>query len=244
MSGYIDISKEKSSWEFTKKTSNYHFDPKRMDPRYDTVIGLARFEGDWDAEVQRAIERAKPMTWRSRRFGNISDTSPMVEAEEYDIIQGGGDPNVPMWGVTDMKKDMSDCPVLSRIVDIVGLDPAELKAKIHVQFTGESHTLHIDKLAQAFSPDGINYVGDDEHLITRIVVMLQDWEPGHFYQYGNYTYEKWHRGDCHTFLWKDVPHCTANAGLVPRVNLLLTGKITDKTREFYELGRKQPIIYV
>ena len=40
----------KSNWEFTKVTSNYHFDSNIMDPRWDTIHGLGKFEGDWDTE--------------------------------------------------------------------------------------------------------------------------------------------------------------------------------------------------
>jgi hypothetical protein len=39
-------------------------------------------------------------------------------------------------------------------------------------------------------------------------------------------------GDVTTFDWKNVPHCTANAGHVPRATLQITGIKTDKTLRF------------
>jgi hypothetical protein len=42
-------SNMKSSWEETKKRSQYHFDPMAMDSRWDTVIKLGQFQGDWSS---------------------------------------------------------------------------------------------------------------------------------------------------------------------------------------------------
>ncbi len=108
------------------------------------------------------------------------------------------------------------------------------KSRVHVQFPGEVLTLHIDKL------DVYRDVPAED--IMRVVVMLTDWEPGHFYQYGNYTYRGWRAGDIHTFAWRHVPHCTANGSLIPRVSFQTTGIITDRTREFLREAAQQPAI--
>ena len=70
------------------------------------------------------------------------------------------------------------------------------------------------------------------------MVVLKDWVPGHFYQYGNYTYSKWKKGDFHTFAWEHVPHCTANASLEPRPILNIIGGLTDKSREFLAYAKE------
>ena len=77
----------KSNWEFTKVTSNYHFDSNIMDPRWDTIHGLGKFAGDWDNEVDTLIQDAKAISWRTRQFSANTDyyTSPMVKQEEYDL---------------------------------------------------------------------------------------------------------------------------------------------------------------
>jgi hypothetical protein len=211
----------KSNWEFTKVTSNYHFDPNIMDPRWDTIHGLGKFEGDWDNEVNTLIQDAKAISWRTRQFSANADyyTSPMVEQEEYDLKKANMDPDHPMFRIKNLT---SFGPMLSKMVNLFCLE--ETKSKIHVQFPGELLNWHIDKL------DTLKTV-KKENLI-RVMVVLKDWVPGHFYQYGNYTYSKWKKGDFHTFAWEHVPHCTANASLEPRPILNIIGGLTDKSREF------------
>ena len=221
----------KSNWEYTKVTSNYHFNTKVMDPRWDTIHGLGKFEGDWDGEVNTLIKEAKTTNWRSRQFSANKEfyTSPMIEQEEYDLEQANMDPEHPMFRVNEVNQFG---PVLSRMVNMFHLE--ETKSKIHVQFPGEMLNWHIDKL------DTLKTV-KKENLI-RVMVVLADWVPGHFYQYGNYSYEKWNRGDFHTFAWEHVPHCTANASLEPRPILNIIGGLTDKSREFLAHAREQKSI--
>ena len=74
----------------------------------------------------------------------------------------------------------------------------------------------------------------------RILIQLTDWEPGQFWGYGNYQYHMWSAGDVTTFDWLNVPHCTANAGLVPRVTLQITGIQTEQTKEFLRILNSKP----
>ncbi len=55
-----------SNWEYTKSRSRYHFDPTIMDPRWDTVQGIGRFDCDLAPTVARAIEQARPVNWETR----------------------------------------------------------------------------------------------------------------------------------------------------------------------------------
>ena len=68
--------------------------------------------------------------------------------------------------------------------------------------------------------------------IMRVMIALNDWEPGHFWSYGNYQYQQWRAGDVTTFDWQNIPHCTANAGHNPRLTFQLTGVMTEKTTAF------------
>jgi hypothetical protein len=84
--------------------------------------------------------------------------------------------------------------------------------------------LHIDKL-QKWCPE-------DPSKIGRYFVQLTDWQPGQFWEYGNYHWNQWRAGDVSTFDWANMPHSTANAGHYPRVTFQLTGVITEKTKAF------------
>ena len=60
------------------------------------------------------------------------------------------------------------------------------------------------------------------------MVMLNDWEPGHFIQYGNFVHTQYCAGEIYSFDWFNSPHCTANAGRGPRSTLLVTGVATPE----------------
>ena len=107
-----------------------------------------------------------------------------------------------------------------------------IRSKLHIQFTGEVLNMHIDKLYD---------LDADPNNVIRVMVMLQDWEPGQFIMYGNQQYDRWERGDIHTFDWQNTPHATANASNKPRPMLVITGVITDKTRELLQLPIKKKI---
>jgi hypothetical protein len=99
--------------------------------------------------------------------------------------------------------------------------------RIHVQQPGEVWNLHIDKL-QKWNPN-------DWTRVLRVFIQLTDWQPGQFWEYGNYHWNQWRAGDVSTFDWHNIPHSTANAGYHPRVTFQLTGCVTDKTRDFLEI---------
>lgn len=218
-----------SNWDYTRARSLYHFDPAVTDPRWDCIQGLGRFAGDWSQELQRAIDQARPVNWATRKFSQVQEVSPMLKQEEYDLEQAGADPKMTIFRLYDELD-----PVFNKMSDIIGLE--EPKSRIHVQFPGEVLTQHIDKL------DVYRDAAPED--IMRVVVMLTDWEPGHFYQYGNFTYKHWRAGDIHTFAWRHVPHCTANGSLVPRVSFQTTGIVTDRTREFMRQAQHQSAIEI
>ena len=97
-----------------------------------------------------------------------------------------------------------------------------VRSKLHIQFTGEVLNMHIDKLYD---------LDADPKNVIRIMVMLQDWEPGQFIMYGNEQFDRWRAGDIHKFDWPNIPHATANASNKPRPMLVVTGVMTDTTHK-------------
>jgi hypothetical protein len=208
-----------SNWEITKQRSQYHFDTAIMDPRWDTVQQLGHIEPNWQQELADAVAASVPVTWRTRG----RDTDPLKRAsEEYDQEdhdleqQGYGRDYV----VTNLNYDLA--PVFQRIADQFGLEKS--MARIHVQHPGQVWNLHLDKLEK--------WMPADPAQVVRYFVQLTDWQPGHFWSYGNYAWSGWYAGDVSTFDWINVPHATANAGHVPRVTLQITGIKTAATTEF------------
>ena len=205
-----------SNWEDAKARSNYHFNKWHQDS--DCVEHLGKFTGGWQSELQTVINDAKPLNWANRREGTGRENVNVdVEAEENDLKTAGADPKMTIYRGL---KDFSRCPTLQRMTDFFEL--ASTKSKLHVQFTGEVLNMHIDKLYD---------LDADPDNVIRIMVMLQDWEPGQFIMYGNEQFDRWRAGDIHKFDWQNIPHATANASNKPRPMLVITGVMTDKTRE-------------
>jgi hypothetical protein len=213
---------KESNWQIQKSKSSYHFDTTLNDPKYDTVIDLGSFIGDWHTEVEDAISSARPATWRNR--SKSEKPNKLVEAEEYDLEAAGADPNMIF---SHLEYNLA--PVFQKMIDTIGLSNDE--SRVHVQWPGQVFVKHIDKL-EKFNPE-------DPSKVMRIMINLTDWEPGHFMQYGNFNHTRWRIGDIYTFDWRHVPHSSANASLKPRVSLLTTGVVGEKTRQFLTLARSQ-----
>ena len=58
---------------------------------------------------------------------------------------------------------------------------------------------------------------------------------GHIIQFGNTYVHPWKKGDVIWFDWSNIPHSTVNTGPWPRSLAKVTGKITDKYKQFVGL---------
>jgi len=58
--------------------------------------------------------------------------------------------------------------------------------------------------------------------VCRVIMMLEDWKPGHYFELDGVGYVNWKAGDW--FKWRgDVPHAASNIGVEPRYTLQITG---------------------
>jgi len=210
-----------SSWDATYKASTYHFDTSITDPRWDTVVGLGRITPVWQDYLDHIINNSEPATWATRGYKGRGVPPPDKDqiAETYDLERVGVDPEKI---ITHLNWEIP--PVLQQISERFGM--SDTMARIHVQRPGELWNLHIDKL-QKWCPE-------DPGRVLRVMIQLTDWQPGQFWEYGNYHYRGWRAGDVTTFDWQNVPHSTANAGHHPRVTFQLTGVITEQTQKFLQ----------
>ena len=203
-----------SNWEDAKKRSNYHFDNSIVDT--DNIKHIGRFVGNWKEEINNVIHDAKELNWSNRRLSTNRPNND-VEAEENDLIKAGANPKMTIYrGLTDFSK----CPTIQKMIDY--FEFKTVKGKLHVQFTGEMLNMHIDKLYD---------LDEDPNNVLRIMIMLDDYVPGQFLIYGSQYFHNWKSGDIHYFDWKNIPHATANASLYPRPMLVLTGVMSDRTKE-------------
>jgi hypothetical protein len=206
-----------SNWEETKKRSKYHFDNFKLDPQQDKVTSLGKIVSDFKPELTDIIKNAKPATWRTR--GKVGKSRPEEElaSEDYDLEKFGYGKD---YQITHLNWDIPE--KLQRISKLFGLQ--DCMDRIHVQMPGEVWNLHLDKLEK--------WAPTEPWRVIRIQVQLTDWEPGHFWSYGNHMHQFWRAGDVTTFDWQNIPHATANAGHNPRVTFQMTGIVTEQTTDF------------
>lgn len=216
---------EVSNYAFTRSRSVYHFDTKDHDFRFDNVVGLGRFTGDWAAAIETTIERSRPRTaYTANDQFNLG----------YDLARAGADPNISMFNV-----DLELEPVFERMVNLFALD--RMLARVNVQLTGQVCTCHIDKLDKINNGIWSEFDQDDQ---KQIFIMLTDYQQGHFLQMGNRPITHWRAGDFFDFPHRHVPHYTANASFYPRVMIQLTGIATKQTQQFLRQARYQASIPV
>jgi hypothetical protein len=242
-------TKELNWGEEAAALSAYHFDKNRIDPRFDAVIGLGRFSGDWADEVADAVAKATPVSMAIRGNRNQTEYSDSEDRPGYsktsnlngkydyekDYFRSVGF-DYDNYPVVHKTKDFG--PKMRKMIDAFCFADPQWHT-VHVQQPGSVFPWHID-IFHRRKAMGVQ----DQSKILRVVIHLNDWEPGHFYGYGNYQHWGWKAGDFHTFSHADTPHYTANASLTPRVVMLLTGMKTEATEEFLFKARTTPTIEI
>lgn len=211
----------RSSWDETKANSNYHFNPTIVDFPQHVLTYIANIENTWEDDLASIIENSRPATWETRGYKGEGIPGPREDliAEEYDIARVGADPKMVItnlnWNIPESLSEISKKFALKDCMD-----------RIHVQWPGQVWNLHIDKL-QKWNPE-------DPTKVLRLFIQLTDWQPGQFWEYGNFHWNQWKAGDVTTFDWANMPHSTANAGHHPRVTFQMTGIITEETLAFID----------
>lgn len=209
----------KSNWEISRAQSNYHFDSKKIDQPHDVMSYLGHITPTWTHDINDIINDARPATWATRGYKGEGIQAPPEELamEEYDLTRHGMPVDLSIshltWRIPESLQRISDAFALENCMN-----------RIHVQRPGEVWNLHIDKL-QKWDPD-------NPQQVMRIMIQLTDWQPGQFWEYGNYHYNQWNAGDVTTFDWANIPHATANAGFIPRATFQLTGIRTAATLDY------------
>lgn len=58
----------------------------------------------------------------------------------------------------------------------------------------------------------------------RAIVFLEDWKPGHYFEYNHTGFVNWNAGD-YILYSSDVSHAASNIGIAPRFTLQITGTL-------------------
>jgi hypothetical protein len=210
-----------SNWELTKARSQYHFDKEKWNPKWDRVERVGTIPVTWQNDLSEVLQSAQPVTWRTRGRDNdpLKRQDADYDQEDYDLEQQGYGKD---YVITNLTYKLPQ--IFQSITDQFCLE--KCMARVHVQQPGQVWNLHLDKLEK--------WMPEDPTQVVRYFIQLTDWQQGHFWSFGNYTWWGWNAGDITTFDWLNVPHSTANAGHTARATLQITGIKTNKTEEFLQ----------
>jgi hypothetical protein len=233
---YQDADKYESNYEYIKDNfSSYHFDKWKKEEEGEWWHQLGRFELDpsIDEMLPWLIEKSKEVGWNDlskigAHPGFPGGISPLHSQEEHDRLASGV--------VTDFvqmvpEPDMVHIPALQKMGEYWKFK--RLRTRVHVQFPGQLFSTHVDKLwhRNPLAP----------HKMCRMVIFLQDYEPGQVMVYGNSVLTQWRKGDVHIFDTLNIPHSTANMSYSPRAVMIITAARTDESDEILRACNKDSI---
>lgn len=228
---YQNASAYQSNYEYIKENfSNYHFDKWKQDQEGEWFHNLGRFEFSKEdqAEIDKLIpwfeQESKNVGWNELTTKGVhpgfpGGVSPLHNQEEYDRLLHGGNE------FTQVVPEplIAEIPVLKKMADYWQLK--RCRTRIHTQYPGQMFPMHIDKLWHRFP--------QDPGKIIRVIIHLQDYEPGQLMVYGNYVHTNWKAGDIHVFDTLNVPHGTCNMSKIPRTIFVLTAVRSEETDEIF-----------
>jgi len=256
-----------SRFDHNRERSTYHFDAMRdtTDDPDDFKI-LCTFKGDWGKGLEMAFNEGREQTIGNYRpRGQSQQDVELSDGEMMDVKRASGKEDVscmyqvilrnmdnqqtmnnggnPVWN----DRQEEEYKPFFNMVEALGIEAHQ--TRLHIQLLGQVTPMHIDQQMRYARPQWRKVWkeggGDKDPLkLRRILIMLNDWEYGHAWQFGNTMYSGYHAGEAVCYDWCNMPHGTANFGYKPRFTLQITGFITDKTIELMKNGSSNHIIQV
>jgi hypothetical protein len=62
----------------------------------------------------------------------------------------------------------------------------------------------------------------EQNEVYRAILFLEDWKPGHYFEYNKISFNNWNKGDYVMYSY-DIEHAASNIGIQPRYTLQITG---------------------
>lgn len=232
-----------SRWDFCNSYSNY--DHTRWGPdNIDQVIDrLGVFTDiDFTNDIELARNNSHPTTWLTRTGTKGHEKPNSGHYQESTILEFERN------GLDAHKHQIfNSAPKLGewceRIRKFIGLDEDSAHesalredgyALVHMQLPLQCVNNHYDTYMAIMKADpALQY---ETYRFRRFAIFLEDWVPGHIWNFGNTSFTHWVKGEVISWDWMHMPHGTANICMQPRFSLHLTGYMTDSSYKFYEEG--------
>lgn len=223
-----------TSWNERRKRSSYHWDNKVNDSKSPMIwLNKVSLKGNWTHELENAVYD---------QTVNCNMSKLLERNSVQESLALGLNPMLKSYRCLSTPEKQ---PIIHSMISNLGIEAAYVR--IHKQLPGDFNLLHMDTMSQNIHQEtntDLDYDAiDDPHVDTvRVVVALNDWQWGHFFQLGNTIWHQWDAGDLVYWDWKNLPHSTANAGHVVRYAGIITGKPTPRFWELMNSKEKTPII--
>ena len=209
-----------SKWDYIKSISRWHFNPWRKETEAFKVF--LNIRGDWQKELDELNYEIKVGISNYVHNGKTGD-----DLIEKDFLSWGYKKSMTQYDRTYQIPDK-----LMNIAEQLHLKHPDVR--IHKENPGEVSPIHADMYCS--HPAVAKDPSLDLSKMQRFVIQLTDWDWGHFWSFGNTPWVQWRAGDVASFHSRDIIHCAANAGRKPRITMIVTGWMTDKTKELIAGG--------
>lgn len=139
---------------------------------------------------------------------------PLTKSEELDTWRGQGYYHKSFLGsMYNSKNPMPDW--VNKIPAAIGLSNCGFVFYRMDQLDiMPPHVDHFETYCKVFNVE--------RNLVYRAIVFLQDWKPGHYFEYDGRGLVNWKQGD-YVIYSTDTPHAASNIGIEPRYTLQVTG---------------------
>lgn len=225
----IKIEDYSSRWDYMADRENVPRNPSYDDKLTEfTIVG--RFIGNWREELDFLRKKYNDGIGFNFLSKLPKDTPYTRTLDLADMTSAGiSETSVFVSKINPEKinESINEIPTIKKMIDWFEFSGLILP-KIHIQKPGQIFPYHFDDLTTHRKNSDINI---DAKKFARVEVMLLDWDYGHFWGIGNNIWKQWRAGEIMFHPWNSIPHGTANAGRTPRINLQITGEITDKILE-------------
>lgn len=240
METYTRLSKN-TPWEKGRVDSRWHFDYTVSERNF---INVCNFDADFSDAISEAMVGGYCSNYTGKNFtGDVKKDWKQFTSTEIDLVSVKGNPYLEHFH----RYNAQGIGLFEKIAEELGMIHCIIA--FNMQKPGQTTPNHFDRFGPALAermPEayaGIDFINDSDR-IRRVVVMLDDWKLGQFFQIGNSTWHQWKKGDCITWDWRDMPHCTGNVGFWERPMLQITGMVTDKTKDLLNRASSDLVISI
>jgi hypothetical protein len=225
----------------------WHFDNFRNDVEGEYVKIVGQFEGDWQDEIDLLrndfVNNFSGKAYNKQRYehaANAASAGHVIEDKE----NPDGQPGATMFTAFMFNGHEDKLPIIQAMTAFFKFNMSEpFTKKLDDQMPNDQLMWHVDNLPGHPTKEFVHSKDfkyqDPEKL--RILIMLEDHQPGQIAQFGNIVYTQWKAGTIFTWEWSTLPHVTWNGSWHKRMALQLTGSGSNDTWDIIEAGNKKQL---